>query len=447
MQKGENNISGNRPGRRFRGLRKNRLFALFFSAYLFLFPFVRIFSQVDSLEKYIELAAANNPSVQKKITEYEAYQKKSVQAGALPDPQLDAGLFFSPMELVGGRQYADLRLMQMFPWFGVLRNSVDEMRLLSLAKYEEYIDSELQLVYDVKRVWYELFRLRRETAISEKNLEILRQIEQLSLVRYKSPSAGTEDGTGGLTDLYRIRIEEADLRNRIASLGNREKSTLALFNSYLDRPPESDVHTGEVLPRDTLVLLMPRFSEPGSNNIPVLNMISLETESYGARKKMAIGMAYPMIGLGLSYSVIGKSDMAGSSMNGRDMIMPMVSVTLPVYRKKYAAMREEAELMGRAGSQNYRAVSNSLTAEWYAAVQLYQDARQRMDIYDEQYTLASKTLEIMLKSFSASSVSLTDVLRVIQQTLDYELLQLEAVTDLNTAGAWLMRLMAVRKNQ
>lgn len=129
------------------------------------------------------------------------------------------------------------------------------------------------------------------------------------------------------------------------------------------------------------------------------------------------------------------------------MIMPMVSLTLPVYRKKYAAMREEAELLSRAGSQNYRAVSGSLTAEWYAALQLYQDARQRMDVYDEQYTLASKTLEIMLKNFSVSSVSLTDVLRVVQQTLDYELMQLGAVTDLNTAGAWLMRLMAVRENQ
>jgi outer membrane protein TolC len=52
----------------------------------------------------------------------------------------------------------------------------------------------------------------------------------------------------------------------------------------------------------------------------------------------------------------------------------------------------------------------------------------------------------MLKSFSASTVSLTDVLRVRQQTLDYELKQVEAITDLNTATAWLYRLMATTKN-
>ncbi|HOS72697.1 MAG TPA: hypothetical protein PLZ75_09660, partial [Bacteroidales bacterium] len=90
---------------------------------------------------------------------------------------------------------------------------------------------------------------------------------------------------------------------------------------------------------------------------------------------------------------------------------------------------------------------NSLTADWYAAMQMYRDAEQRMDVYDEQYVLASKTLEIMLKGFSASSVLLTDVLRVIQQTLDYELMQVGALTDLNTAAAWLKRLMAVRENR
>ena len=49
----------------------------------------------------------------------------------------------------------------------------------------------------------------------------------------------------------------------------------------------------------------------------------------------------------------------------------------------------------------------------------------------------------MLKSFSTSSSGLTDVLRVQQQTLDYEFRQVEAIADFNTAIAWLKRLMAL----
>jgi outer membrane protein TolC len=88
-----------------------------------------------------------------------------------------------------------------------------------------------------------------------------------------------------------------------------------------------------------------------------------------------------------------------------------------------------------------------LQAEYYQAVQLYQDARRRVVLYENQFQLASKSLDLILKSFSVSSSALTDVLRVRQQTLDYELKQVEAVADLNTSIAWLKRLMAFSQIQ
>jgi hypothetical protein len=50
----------------------------------------------------------------------------------------------------------------------------------------------------------------------------------------------------------------------------------------------------------------------------------------------------------------------------------------------------------------------------------------------------------MIRSFSASAAgsNLTDILRIRQQTLDYELKQVEALVDYNTSVAWLKRLMA-----
>jgi outer membrane protein TolC len=207
------------------------------------------------------------------------------------------------------------------------------------------------------------------------------------------------------------------------------------------------VYTGKILFADTLEFDLSAISDSIQENNPMLNMLDYEKEAYQARKKMVTGMGYPMVGLGLNYSIIGKSDMSTSSMNGNDMIMPMISFTLPVYRKKYNAMREEADLLSQASLQNYQATSNSLSTEYYMAIQLYQDAKRRIKLYEDQYTLASKSLEIMLKSFTASTVTLTDVLRVRQQALDYELKQIEAITDLNTAKALLVRLMAIPEIQ
>jgi len=157
-------------------------------------------------------------------------------------------------------------------------------------------------------------------------------------------------------------------------------------------------------------------------------------------------MSYPMVGLGLNYSLINKSEMSTSAMNGKDMIMPMVTVTLPIYRKRYKAMQVEADFLKSANAQNYKTTVNSLQTEYYQATQLYKDAQRRVKLYADQYQLASKSLDIMFKSFASSSTGLTDILRVRQQTLDYEYKQIEAVADYNTAIAWLNKLNCIEVN-
>jgi outer membrane protein TolC len=172
----------------------------------------------------------------------------------------------------------------------------------------------------------------------------------------------------------------------------------------------------------------------------MLGMLQYEQQSLDSRKKMVTRMGYPMVGIGVNYSLINKSDMSTSAMNGKDMIMPMVTVTLPIYRKKYKAMQTETGFMKLATEQGYKAAANSLQTEYYEALQLYQDAGRRINLYENQSKLAQKSLDIMIKSFSTSSYGLTDVLRVRQQTLDYEFKKVEAITDYNTSVAWLKRL-------
>ncbi|HEX2922355.1 MAG TPA: TolC family protein [Bacteroidales bacterium] len=450
----------------------------------------------DSLLNYLEIAAENSPMLRQKLAEYEAALQKVPQAGALQDPELSIGVFLKPMELVDGRQLTDMTLMQMFPWFGVLRNAKDEMSLMANAKYEEFRDSKLQVFYNVQKTWYDLYKLRKNIAISEKNVEILNSIEDLALIRYRtapSGNAGAQQGSspsrssqqqnstgsggmpgmpgnnqpgsqsssqqssagmqnnssmgsssngGSLSDMYRIRIEISDLQNNIAFLKDQENATIAGFNSFLNRPPLTEVFTADSLIADSLGFSLAEVSDSISARNPMLSMIEYERMSYEARKKMVKKMGYPMIGLGLNYSVMGKSGMSESEMNGEDMVMPMVRMTIPVYRKKYKAMQKEAELLNRSSSERYAAAGNDLQVEFYQAVQMYQGARRRISLYDEQYQLASKTLDLTLRSFSASTANLTDVLRVRQQKLDFELNKTEAYADLNTSIAWLKRLMA-----
>ncbi|MBK7713433.1 MAG: TolC family protein [Bacteroidales bacterium] len=450
----------------------------------------------DSLIKYLGIAAKNNPLVLQKFSEYQASLQKIPQVGTLPDPELSLGVFLQPMELINGNQVADLRLMQMFPWFGVLKSARDEMSLMAKAKFELFRDAKIQLYYDIQRTWYELYKLRKNISISEKNVEILKIIERLALVRFKSAptenegtasakvpvssspaqntstaasgmqtmsadqnnsassisgqtsssmqssSMGQASGSIGLSEIYTIQIEEGDLENNIALLKNRQSTVTAQFNSYLNRPVSSPVYIPDTITIDSLDFSLIAVSDSMLANNPMLDMLDFEMQSIDARKKMVTRMGYPMVGIGLNYSLIDKSHsgMAEPSMNGKDMMMPMLTVTLPVYRRKYNAMKTEADLLKDASSRNYQFISNSLQTEYYQAIQLYQDASRRVKLYDNQYTLASKSFDLMLKNFTVASAGLTDVLRIRQQTLDYEFKQSEAMADFNIAVAWLKKL-------
>jgi outer membrane protein TolC len=463
--------------------------------YFNLFLCISVYSQTDSLLQYLEIAARNNPVLLQRYAEYEAALQKVPQVGSLPDPELSLGIFLSPMELLAGNQVADIRLMQMFPWFGVLKASKDEMSLMANAKYELFRDAKLQVFFDVQRTWYELIKVRQNISFSEKNIEILHSIERLAIVRFKAvPSGnsstpanrpistgsvqssssgssgmqtmggnpgnsagtssnqsaapmpgnpmGSSSGSSGLSDVYRIQIEIGDLQNNIELLKNQLNTITAQFNSILNRPSDAGVTIPDTLMTNPFQPAWLAISDSIPGNNPMLGMLKFEQQSIDARKIMVTKMGYPMIGLGVNYSLINKSSMSTSSMNGRDMIMPMITATLPIYRKKYKAMRDETDFLKTANLNNYNATANTLQTEYYQAMQLYQDAQRRIKLYANQYDLASKSLSIMFKSFASSNTDLTDILRVRQQTLDYEYRKAEAVADFNTSIAWLNRLMA-----
>lgn len=474
---------------------KNKYIAIGIIICITLFQNVSVFSQ-DSLNYYLEMAVKNNPTVMQRFNEYQAALQKIPQVNSLPDPQLEMGVFLSPMELMSGNQVADIKLMQMFPWFGVLKNAKDEMSLMAKAKYETFTDAKLQVFYEVQSIWYDLYKIRRNMEISQENIALLKTIESLSVIKFKSASisggpssgggnmpksstrstVGSSAGMGGmggnstssgkttpinvsaaggamnspmsststassLSDVYRIQMEIGDLENSIALLKNEEQVILSKFNSRLNRSLTTPVLLSNLLPSEPLNIAYLSVVDSMFTRNPMLNMLRYDQHSLDARKKMQKKMGLPMIGVGLNYSVISKSEMSTSPMNGDDMIMPMLTVTLPVYRKKYKAMQTETSFLKAASEQNYQATANALQTEYYEALQLYYDAQRRMKLYENQSKLAQKSLDIMIKTFSSSVANMTDILEIRQQLLAYELNQVEALVDFNKSVAWVKRLV------
>ena len=482
-----------RRGHQFYRL-KFRIFTLTILLSQILIAF-RTNAQPDSLFSYLDAAAKRNPAILQKYAEFQASLEKIPQAGSLPDPELSTGIFISPMELPGGNQLADIRLMQMFPWFGLLKSAKDEMSLMAKAKFELFRDTRLQVEFEVQQTWYELYKVQSEIKISQRNLEILRSVERLSLVRFKGAGTvgGTSSGNGsvmqgsisppgvqssgmnnmgvnqveerrpesglpssamssspsgsGLADLYRLQMETGELENNILLLGNLKQALLTRFNSYLNRTACSPVSLPDTLKESVLNNPTAELSDSLIQLNPMLSMLKYEKKSIEARMQMVSRMGYPMVGLGINYSLINQNPMSSSSMNGKDMLMPMVTLTLPVYRKKYNAMKAETNHAEEAATQGILATSNSLQTEYAEAVQNFLDSKQKIALYTRQFRLASQALHLLTTSFSSAGTGLNDLLRVEQQTLDYGLKQAQAIADNHIAIARIHRLTSGTENK
>lgn len=468
-----------------------------------------VFAQgsTDSLSHYLEQAARSNPQINSDFMLYKAALEKIPQAGAYPDPELEIGLFVKPMETLMGKQVADFTLMQMFPWFGTRKAARGEATEMARMAYEKFRDSRNTLWYDVKAQWYQLCNLKEQYKTTEANIALLRQLEQLALNRFSASSAqgntsvsSTPSGTtsetsgsanssngmsgmngmaatkpttspannmsvpntgmsgmgnssmgsttGGMSDVLRIQMERTELENDLENLHSARMVAEAQFNALLNRPSVTPVIVPDSLEQrifqmDEKVLVDSIFS-----NNPMITMIEAEAEAYRAKAKMDRRMSYPMIGIGLQYSLFNKMDhpIGMADMNGKDMVMPMVKISLPLFRRKYNAQQRESQNYWKASEYKRDNVQNQLEAEYINFRQQLEDADRKVDLYTRQYALSLSTWQLMVREFSAGRQSLTDVIQVERQMLDYRLKKSEAVAAYNIGVAGLEKLVSISLN-
>jgi outer membrane protein TolC len=173
----------------------------------------------------------------------------------------------------------------------------------------------------------------------------------------------------------------------------------------------------------------------------MLAMLENESGAYRFMEMKAKKMGYPMLGIGLDYMLIQERHGNPSMMNGNDMIMPMVSISIPVYRKKYNAMQNEARFMQESIAHQIIDMRNNLMVQYRQLVQGLDDAERRIELYREQEDLARKTTGLLLSGFSTTGNNYEEILRMQMRVLDYAFKHIEAIVDYNMAAAMAEKLM------
>lgn len=458
----------------------------------------------DSLAHYLNVAAQNNPGIRSQKLAYEAFLQKIPQAGAYEDPELSMEFYTKPMDIIGGKNIGNVSVMQMLPWFGTRKAARIEANHMANMQNEQYKETLDNLTLQVYTQWYTLQKLNEQLHNNEENRKLLQQLEQLAVRKFSAPtnsakvtatpkvssntastpSASASGGMGGMgmgggskataapaasmssmssgggmsemggssasgmSDVLRIGLELIEIENNIESLHSQIKAEKAKFNALLNREGNAEVVLGDIEKVNFLFSEEDALLAIEANN-PMLGMITEEGLAYKAKAEMDRKMSYPMVGLGLQYMIIGKTNdmMFGmGDMNGKDMVMPMMTVTLPIFRKKYKAQQEEGKLWWKSSEQKFQDTYNTLKSEYYGYKSQLDDAARIVTLYDKQTTLATTTYNLIIKEFVTGKSDLTNVIQVQRQLLDYQLKKAEAIANYNTMVASIKKLLAVRTN-
>ncbi len=399
-------------------MRNIKIIAFCFS--VFVMMGVQNLKAQESLEEYLEIAVNNNSKLKAEYAQFEAAMRKTPQVSSLPDPTLTMSGLGRMVETRVGAQEARFNIMQMFPWFGTLEARKEAANLMAEAKFQSYLNSKNLLVFEVKTAYAELYNLSEVIKIKEENLGILDSYRELALSRFKS-------GGGAMVNVIKVDIDRDGSSTEIELLKEQIKPLEIKFNLLLNREPTAEVKIKDSL--EVANMLETENLKEKLQNHPMILGLNKQKESYRAQEIVAEKEGLPDIGVGFDYSIISKRTDANPEGNGMDAFMPMVSVSLPIFRKKYKAAREEARFMTESMEHEMQDVLNELLSTMEMTLYELKKSARLIELYDKQLQTSAQANKLYISSFSNATGSFEEVLNINQDVLMLQTQKIEAIKD------------------
>jgi outer membrane protein TolC len=376
------------------------------------------------LDDYYKIAAESNPGLQAMYKEYEAALQKVPQVNTLSDPTFSFGYFISPVETRVGPQQAKFSLTQMFPWFGTLKAQGNAATLMAEAKFQSFIDARNRLYLQVASAYYPLYELKYWIRIEQENISILESYKTIATQKFKN-------GTGTLLDALRVDIMLKDAQTNLDILKNKQKPFLTTFNKLLNRPENELVQISDSLKAENLTDNFRKDSLIYANQS--LKALELKLQASKAAQLAAQKQGLPKLGVGLDYVIVGERNDVSMPDNGKDILMPMVSLSIPIFRAKYNASVKEAQLMQESYTFQKQEVTNTLISEYEMVWFTVQQQLQLISLYEQQVQTSQQSLNLLFTSYGNSGKEFEEVMRMQQQLLKYRKMRATALAQYHIA--------------
>jgi outer membrane protein TolC len=381
------------------------------------FCFLALCINAQQLDVLTNEALANNPEIQSFELKYRVATERVNEANTLPNTEFGVGYFVSEPETRTGAQRFRISAKQMLPSFGAITARENYISSLSDAIYEDIAIAKRKLVASVSQSYYSLFALKEKQAVLDENMALLKTYEELAL-------NSVEVGKASAVDVLRLQMRQNELEQLKQILEQEYLAELTKFNKLLNRDKSTEV----LLPNELII--------PNANDLVDTENLGLHPEllkynklytSIEQSELLNQKEGNPMLGFGLDYIAVSERPNMDFSDNGKDIVMPMVSLSIPIFNNKYKSKSKQNKLKQQEVLAQKESRLNTLEALLDEAIKKSASARISYNTQIKNLKQAKDAETILVKSYETGTIDFNDVLDIQELQLKFQMSQIEAI--------------------
>ena len=385
------------------------------------------FAKADAqqLASYIQEAEKNNPEIQAFELRYNIAEEKVNEADWLPNTEIGVGYFVSEPETRTGAQRARFSVKQMLPWFGTISARENYASSMADAQYVDIVIAKRRLALSVSQSYYKLYSIKAKQLILDENIQLLETYERLALT-------SVEVGNASAVDVLRLQIRQNELVQQKEVLEQDYLAEQTVFNNLLNRDETLEVQVPQEL---TIPDEEPLVSNENLKLNPELIKYDKLYESIEEAELLNQKESAPNIGFGLDYVPVSERPDMNFSDNGKDIVMPMVSISIPIFNNKYKSVTKQNELKQLEIKSQKEERLNNLETRLAQAIYNRNTMRIKFNVQTDNLKQAIDAEEILMKNYETGTIDFNDVLDVQELQLKFQINLIDSIKEYFTEYA------------
>ncbi|MHB8155129.1 MAG: TolC family protein, partial [Candidatus Omnitrophota bacterium] len=220
---------------------------LFFSIFILLTMLIYLKYAYSSeslfLNSLVDEALKNNPQIQAAKQRYQAAQARVRLLRTLQDPKFEYEYdkITASMDNLMNNNTKPMRtfaISQEFPFPTKLFLRKNAAQKEANAYEQEYKETELKVVKDLKESYFQLFLNGKKIELTQENLNLLSQFIEIANKKYSVNKASQQDS-------LKAQVEYSKLSNQLVLLEQETKIAQSMLNSLLNRSSNAQINSVE----------------------------------------------------------------------------------------------------------------------------------------------------------------------------------------------------------